>query len=348
MAKKLTASEQTWSRTVLHDIFEAGGLLKFSVRKSGTNRIVNWGYENHAKLICEEIKFRNFDFPKLDTAISTISSRVSFDPISEGGGRRKDLTAAQIANIIANFCAEQEIYWDDINTSRTTVEMDTYRMTVLGKACWEFGCFLSQHTGASTTKTPKTPRAAGTRAPGAAPKSGYKSSGPKSGLIKGLVGKPGEKSKLTSVLYAVVGISTKPKAQYLFVDPLASGSVVNKAKVGDPSGYSACKLFFTSALDAKAAAEKIIGFGEVPSHVSSLEVVRAGADPNGYFLIETTVGQAYIKASKLNEEIMESVDEEAVDNTAADTPVAEKVTRKSKFPEIDDIDTYNEAMQRYE
>lgn len=338
MAKKLTASEQTWSRAVLHDIFEAGGLLKFSKRTAGRNLIKAYGRDEEAKLICEEIKFRNFDFPKLDKALYTLASRTAFMQLGGESGKRKDMTANQIANIIANFCAEQAIYWDDVNTHRTTVEMDTYRMSILGKSCWEFGCFLSQQ---ADKKTASAPRAAGTRTPGAAPKSGYKSSGPKSGLIKGLVGKPGEKIKLTSVVYAVTGISTKPKAQYLFVDPLASSSVVNKAKVGDPSGYSACKLFFTTPEAAKAAAEKIVAFGEVPSHISSLEIVRAGADSNGYFLIETTVGQAYIKASKLNEEIMESIED------TVEEPVAES-TRKSRYPEINDIDTYTEAMQRFE
>lgn len=334
MAKKLTASEQSWSRTVLHDIFEAGGLTKRSVRDAGHNRIMSMHEMEGAKALCDEIKFRNFDFPKLDSVLYRLARFVSFEQL-HAARTRKSLTAHQIANILASFCAENEIYWDDINTHRTTVEMDTYRMSVLGKSCWEFGCFLSQQAAKKPTRAP---RAASTpRDPGAAPKSGYKSSGPRSGEIKGLIGTPGEKITFSrsDILFVIVCDSSKPKTQYVYVDPLTYKADPNMARLGDPSGYSACKLFFKELTEAQAAVDTIKEHFKIPEHITGFTIKRQSADSNGYFKIATDLGPAYIKASKLNEEIVEEVTEETK-------------SHKSRFPEIGDIEVYSEAMHCYE
>lgn len=336
MAKKLTSVEQTWRQPVLHDLFEAGGLFKHSIRTYGMNNISRRSLESHAQTICEEIKFRNFDFVKVDDALKRISNYVVFSPLHDSM-RNKRLTENQLANIIASFCAEQEILWDDINTHRTTVEMEVYRKSILGKACWDFKCFLSQQADK------KAPRAAASRTIDPAtgkviPKSGYKSSGPKSGIIKGLVGEPGDKAVFPSSdnLYVIVCGSTKTKKQYVFVDPIANKADPNIIKFGDPSGYSACKLFFNSIPAVQNAINKIeTGDFKIPVDISGFTPAKQKADPNGYFEIATEIGLAFIKASKLNEAIEEDLEEQP-----------EK--RCSKFPEIDDIDVYNEAMHRYE
>ena len=330
MAKKLTASESKWSHAVLHDIFEAGGLIKKSVRTADKNRIDWAGCVEEAKAISDEVKFRNFDFNKLDGAIKRIARYTTFVQLHDFVA--KSLTENQIANIIAAFCKEQEIFWDDVNTLRTSVEMDTYRMSILGNACWNFECFLSQQKDKGAAKT----RAAATRTVDPAtgktvPKSGYKSSGPKSGLVKGLVGEPGVKTFLHEdypVVYVIVCESSKTKKQYAYVSPLASNSV----KLGDPSGYSDCKLFFTSTLDANEFIDKIRAGRSYPSHITDFSLAKQKADTNGYFLLETDLGPAYIKASKLNEELEE------------DTNIEEPKVRKSRFPEINDIDLYTEAL----
>lgn len=330
MAKKLTSVESSWQRTVLHDIFEAGGLIRRSARTTGTTAIVHESSVEAAKKVCEEIKFRNFDFYAIDLALGKLA-RLYYTDIHSAHKDRM-FSPEQIANMLAAFCAEQEIFWDDVNTHRTTVEMDTYRKSLLGKACWEFNCFLSQQTDKpAVRKSLRAPRVAG-----AAPKSGYKSSGPKSGEIKGLIGKPGEKIKLTSNLVVISCDSSKPKAQYVFVDPLTYRADINKVKLGDPSGYSACKLFFDSVSTAETAIEVIKRSITIPEHITGFTLKRQAADPNGYFKIDTEVGPAYIKASKLNEEIREEMDEEPAK------------AAKSRFPEIGDIDVYSEAMHRYE
>jgi hypothetical protein len=331
MAKKLTAVESKWSHAVLHDIFEAGGLIKKPVRTTDTNCIDWAGCNEEAKVISNEIKFRAFDFHKLDSAIKKIANYTTFVQLHEYVSKR--LTENQIANIIAAFCKEQEIFWDDVNTLRTSVEMDTYRMSILGNACWNFECFLSQQKDKSATKTRA---AAATRTVDpttgkAVPKSGYKSSGPKSGLVKGLVGEPGEKTFLHddyTLVFVIQCNSTKTKKQYAYVSPLVSSNV----KLGDPSGYSDCKLFFKSAYAAEDFISKIESGKSYPSHISGFSLAKQKVDPNGYFLIETDLGPAYIKASKLNEELEE------------DTLIEEPKKRKSRFPEINDIDLYTEAL----
>lgn len=334
---KLTKVETTWSRPFLHDLFEAGGLLKRPVRTHSVNHISDREYFDQAKAICDEIKYRAFDFPKLDSAFRSISNFTYVEPLHDDGvaGSYKRLEADQMAHIIAAFCAEHEIFWDDINTRRTTTEMETYLMSTLGKACWEFGCFLSQRPdkkagAASKTRTP--------RAAGAAPKSEYKSSGPRSGDIKGLIGEPGKKITYTSgtLLYVIVCESSKPKTQYVYIDPLAYRANPNKVKLGDPSGYSACKLFFDSIEAAEKAVKHIKATFDIPSHITDFIIKKQTADSNGYFAVATDVGTAFIKASKLNEEIVEEMTEET------------KSRRTSRFPKINDIEVYNEAMQCYE
>ncbi len=342
MAKKLTAAEAGLSRAFLHDLFEAGGLLKYPIREEGKNYIKAYAADD-AKTVCNEIKFRTFDFLKVDYAINSLTSYWVY-PLKEPG-KAKSPTAKSIANIIAAFCAEHEIFWDDVNTHRTSTEMETYRKSFLGSACWEFECFLSQQEAKApdkyaakyaakrtAVKAPRAPRSA----TGSAPKSGYKASGAKSGSIKGLIGKPGEKITFASgkPLYSIICTSSKAKPQFAFIDPVSTLADPNVVRLGDPSGYTACKLFFKSTDEANAAIEKIKSGITIPDHISGFTPAKAASDANGYFLVSTEIGPAYIKARKLNETIAEDFEDEAI------------TTKKAKFPDINDIDVYNEAFFR--
>jgi hypothetical protein len=248
-----------------------------------------------------------------------------------------------MANIIAAFCAEHEIFWDDVNIPRTTVEMDTFRKSYLGQACWDFECFLSQQTekkpdkfaakyAAKHTVAPKKPKATSSSTGsvrGTAPKSDYKTSGAKSGVIKGLIGEPGEKIKFSSgtLLYSILCASSKTKPQFAFIDPISTLADPNPVRLGDPSGYTACKLFFKSMSEAKVAIDTITSKLDIPAHISAMSPARAPADANGYFLVNTEIGPAYIKARKLNETVIED---------------SEEVLEEKGL--INDIDVYTEAF----
>jgi hypothetical protein len=345
MAKKLTAGEASLSRAFLHDLFEAGGLLKYPVRTYEKNYIkVN--AQSQAKIICDEIKYRTFDFYKTDSALRYISTCLVF-PLKDVG-KAKRLDEYSIANMIAAFCSEQGIFWDNVNTLKSTVEMETYRRSILGNACWEFECFLSQQADKAPDKFAAkyaakrtAPAKTGTKTSGGtrsgAPKSDYKSSGAKSGSIKGLIGKPGEKITFPAdqLMFAILCASSKSKPQYAFIDPLSKPADPNVVRIGDPSGYTACKLFFKSLDDATAAIHKIESELGLPAHVTGCTPAKGYPDANGYFLVNTEVGPAYIKARKLNETIAEELDTDE-----------ESSVKKSRFPEINDIDVYTEAMFR--
>jgi hypothetical protein len=342
---KLTGSEITWTRPVLHDIFTAGGLVKNSVRTFGTNRVSRHGLDREAKIICDEIRNRVFDFISVDKAINQISRYVIFTPLHENGS--KSLTPGQIARILAAACATQEIFWDDVNTSRTTVEMDTYRMSTFGKACWEFQCFLSQQADKKAKPMKVGGTVGSTRRSGGVGRTGgtssYKSSGPKSGLIGGLIGEPGDKIHFTgtSYLYDIICESSKKKTQFVFIDPIAYKSDINKVRFGDPSGWSACKLLYETREEAEAAIQAIRDGGfRIPTDITGFTPAKQKVDPNGYFKVKTEVGPAYIKASKLNEAM-----EEALESSAQESVVDNK---NARFPEIGDIDVYSEAMHRFE
>jgi hypothetical protein len=346
MAKKLTSVENTWKQAVLHDIFEAGELIKLPIRTAGVNYVDKY-QKSDGQAICKEIKYRSFNFYDTDGALRRIAGNCYFYGLRDRDTHKR-LAETQIANIIAAFCAENEIFWDDVNTRKTTVEMDTYRKSLLGNACWEFECFLSQQADKEPSKyaakfaakrggdtkaktTSSSPRSG-------APKSGYKSSGGKSGEIKGLIGEPGEKIDLTSTrdyMGVILCLSSKTKAQYAFVDPLAFKADPNRVKLGDPSGYSSCKLFFASERDAYDAIDKIKSTIAIPDHITGFEIRKQAVDKNGYFKINTEIGPAYIKASKLNEAVAEELEEEACQ-------------QKSRYPEIGDVDVYTEAMFQYE
>lgn len=329
---RLTSSEMTWYRPVVHDIFVAGGLVKHSVRTDTRNTIERHRLESEAKIICDEIKNRAFNFPAVEKAINKISMYAAFSHLHDSGS--KSLTAQQIAHILAYACAVQEVYWDDVNTARSVVEMETYRMGAFGKACWDFKCFLSQQ---AERKAPKVTRVPGATTGIARGSSSYKMSGPQSGAIRGLIGAPGEKHFLPGpkAFDIICTCPTKKKQQFVFIDPLSNKVDPNKVRFGDPSGQTACKLVYATREEAEAAIANIYSSGlRIPSDITGFTAAYMKLDENGYFKVRTEIGDAYIKAVILNEQL------DMEEDLCAD--------RKAKFPEINDIDTYNEAMYRFE
>lgn len=312
------ATAKSW----LHDIFVAGGagvtpkraidMQEYPYMYGG--RASSWDRREvatAAKIIVEAIQFRHTDikdFGRYDAALSTLG-RYPFAPtltdISNRGIRRGDAT---LAKFVAWFCAEYEYWWDDSNIS--TFELDQIKQSVLGKALFDFECFMSQPgTNNNSTSNTNNKTTNGNATRNARGSSSYKTSGGQSGQARALIGQPGVKEYITGSTYWIKGIKADSNnTQCAFVRPLvpagAAGSV-NRVFVGDPSGNKDCRVFFGNEQTAIDFLNKCQTNNKVAANISNLNVVRTNADQNGYFQVDTEFGPVYIKASKLNEEIEE-------------------------------------------
>ena len=96
---------------------------------------------------------------------------------------------------------------------------------------------------------------------------------------------------------------TQPK---LHVKP-QHGKTPLKVDYGSGQGYNDCILYFAS----EQAARNFMSIADAnkPSKVKSLQIKKIGEDKNGYVEVETEFGNAYIKASKLHEEVEESLED---------------------------------------
>lgn len=361
---KLSAKDKAAGRGFLLDIFVVGGILddgdvslgaRLADRRSD---IDNKGPEAHT--ICKEIQYRLFDFFEVDKALKNLDGCMFYaDPTVTGHWRHNESHLRQIkrspdklAAIIADFCADNQIYWDDVNTNRTTAEMDQYKQTLLGAALWKEECFLSQvaaskaaatakvNAPAPAARAPRTPRT-----PGQAPANGYKSSGPQSGNARGLIGQPGDKTVFPAgtTMYGIYGVNTQAKNNapaFALVNPIeakgasSNNKAVNKVFVNSSHGYTDCRCFLNNRAEADAFLQMCQTI--CPATVINLQVGKASADPNGYFQVETDFGPAYIQAQKLNELLDQKLEDVAAKQTAA-----------PKY-EIHDIATFEEAFFRYE
>ena len=360
---KLSQRDKSAGRGFLLDLFVVGGILdendlSFGDRLAARQSDID-GKGPEALIICKEIKNRLFDFFEVDKALKSLEGcRFYAEPSvtgawkyssEEGKVRQVSRTADKLAAIIADFCADNQIYWDDVNTNRTVDELEQYKQTLIGAALWNEGCFLSQaaqRKAAAATKTtsraPRAPRTAGTT-----PTSGYKTSGPQSGNARGLIGQPNAKTIFPAgtTMYGIFGTNTKsskPTPAFALVNPLEakgaslSNSSINKVFINSSHGYTDCRCFFDSRAAADAFLQKCISMSLCPAFVQGLQVGRANADPNGYFQVETECGPVFIQAHKLNELFAQKSAE-----------VAQKKASTPKY-EIHDIATFEEAFFKYE
>ena len=119
--------------------------------------------------------------------------------------------------------------------------------------------------------------------------------------------------KLTNIatgyyVYWISGEFTNPgKTQpKLHVKP-QHGKTPLKVDYGSGQGYNDCILYFASEQDARNFMS--IADANKPSKVKSLQLKKIGEDKNGYVEVDTEFGHAYIKASKLHEEVEEDLED---------------------------------------
>ena len=289
-----------------------------------------------------------------------------------------------LAKYIAAFCSSHGLLWDDINTNRTVQELEQYRTaSILGKACFAFRCFLSQQVAAAApapTKTTNTASTgitnvgaanAGTQTTG--PKNDYKSSGPQSANARDLISKPGQKEYPSGITDGkLIDLEFDQKGTNvpcLFIDPLgAKGAfnTTNRVMEGSAKGYTDCAVYFNDFIEADNFLAAYVKKHSLTSHkdpvtglitwdsakYTGLCAKTVRRNPNGYFKINTDCGPCYINAVKLNEGLQ---DEPLADEPLAEAkkdawhlPTEDEIKKSGGYYEIQNIDVYDEAFERYE
>lgn len=334
MAIKLSQKDLVNAKSWLFDVFLDGGLLsqaKGNLRPKLDDRIVGHAARggvsrftalNYCKDICAEIRDRQFK--NLDTELTQLAN-IKFQSQLGGGGGYIKRSPEYLAAYIAQFCKANDIYWSTEIYSHQEVE--EFERTLLGAALKDYGCFTtSEDTPISpaSTKTATSSRRTSASTPGQPPKNDYKSSGGQSQNVRDLKGAPGNKIIKTSIMYRIEGVNANtPKTPYVFIRPLkASGAAgnTNKVFVGDPSGYTDCTLFFDDHVVADKVLVDCTNANIIPTNISGLHVSKIAPDRNGYYEVGTEFGNAFIKASKLNEDLNkgESFDTDKEDEVVVD------------------------------
>lgn len=232
------------------------------------------------------------------------------------------IKAKTFMKIFANICAKREIFWDD--GEYTPFELDYFKKTPFGETLWEFRCFVSQEPNVlkiatpSATAAPKAPRAtAGTAGSTSAPRTTGAGHTLYRNNAGGIIGT--SKDILTvPEMYCILGEfnpkgKTSPK---IHVSPQGQAAPL-RVKYTSGQGHNDCILYFDSlnaANDFKTKCD-----ANLPANVAFLKVKKLATDPNGYVQVNTQYGPAYIKASKLHEEIIEDeTDIELVEEVEAE------------------------------
>lgn len=324
----------------LHDVFIWGGLATTPKRvipvdkyryMYGTHtdnfRKDDSKYREAATTVCNCIKSRKVEtqrFLAFDKAIGQLAQCSFIPDLNAKSGYIKE-TASVLCSFIAWFCDSNGLVYDNKNTS--VEEMKQIKNTLIGATLWDNFLYAKEATpemrpdntlgqaknnaapaDKGTTAASTTGANTGTAQP-SAPKSGgaaghtlYRNNA--AGIVSS-----GKLTKIstTGYVYWIGGEfekagKTQPK---LHVKPQGAKAPL-KVDYGSGQGYNDCILYFAS----EGAAKNFFSIADAskPSKVKSLQLKRIGEDPNGYIEVTTEFGNAYIKASKLHEEVEEDLE----------------------------------------
>ena len=362
MAGILPSDKVKEAKAWLHDIFVWGGLANtpkrsVSIEKYrymyGTHpenfRKDDPKYRDAAKTICACIRNRQVEtqrFLAFDAAIKLISQCHFLPELSAARGNVRE-TPETLCAFIAWFCDENKLVYNNINTS--IEEMKQIKNTTIGSTLWDAYLYAKDHTPESNpskatldtdkavadksdtgtvnpTPSTTTTTSSGT---GTATPTTVKQGGPAGHTLyrsnaRGML----TQGKLTDIsgpggyVYWIGGEfvnagKTEPK---LHVKP-QYGSNPLKVNYGSGQGYNDCILYFPS----EQSARNFMGIADAakPGNVKSLRVKKIGEDKNGYVEVATEFGNAYIKASKLHEEVEEELTEDKEEKSYSYKEVAE-------------------------
>ena len=352
------------AKSFITDLLSAGGLTKANRANVDTipNAIKIHG-QDEAKTICDELRYKKFNFAAVDTALKALANWKYLAPASTSGSRYFAAygDASLLADYLAWFCKQVHFTWDDTTGDPATMQQ-LKEYSVFGKALAEAHCYKSDPTPAATTTSAT---AKGTAS--AQPKNPYKSTGPQSGNARGLIGTPGHKETVNAggKLYVCEFDKINRNVPSLFVAPLDAkgdaGNGVNKVMAGSANGYTDCTCYFATAAEADAfllsftqqygATKEVAQDGTITYNYKKYTGLRVRTARNlpGFYKVKTTCGDAYINAKKLNEDADEENLVEAADEPIS-TDVAKTVedaAKNVKSYNIYDIDVYEEAFWRY-
>lgn len=314
--------------------------------------------------IADALCRRTFDFKNVDEAFRTLTDyRVVFGdtPTSKRAtwSARSETT---LPKFIAYCCAVNKIYWDD--TAYTEEERAALReRSIFARMLFEAECFASQPAKGtkkrvSSTGTTATDKVSGGTSGSGAPKSSYKSAGPQSANVAGLVGAPGEKTMIIGrPVYAIIGDKAGSIIPNAFIHPVTNAAVGEKAKVnsaglpvikfGAGNGYTDLTIYSTDReqmLDIKA---RLKATGALDKYGGEASIMGYKANPTGYFTVKTEYGNVLVKPTKLNEKLFEEVFE-AMKSEA--TELLQEGTEEplSEANKIVDMDAFYADYKRYD
>lgn len=344
---RLTSDQANRALSFMSDICIATGIVANTKPSTYTDTrycIINADssysstYKEAASTIIKCITRRTKNFNEVERAISTLKryrARFGDTPTSDvtQWEIRKEET---IAKYIAWFCAEQKLFWDDTSydpEERKSLVESSY----FAHALYDAECFVSQPTRTVRTRTAKAAGGDPTGAPGTpgVPKSGYKSSGPQSANVAGLVGTPGEKvSAGTSTVFCIVAAKAGTIIPNAFITPVENPAAGVHAKVdasglpvvkfGAGNGYTDLTIYSTSSSVMEEIRAKLGATGLLAKY-SDVHVAEVKANSSGYFKINTALGQVLVKPTKLNEKLF----------TEAFKEMCESANKDTEFPSID-------------
>lgn len=343
---KLTDEQIVNAKAWLHDIFVAGGIFQTPKRDIPIEDYANM-YGTHrwnsrrrpeiiaqAKIICNALRVRPVDtkvFGEVDKALEYFSHQYFSSSIHSNTAHDVRKKPHVLAKYIAWLCQERGYYWNDSIASSYEKEIIMSSST-LGKALYDFKCFVSQKK-TPKTKTQPTSSTSSTvgSTGGGQPQNPFKSRGALSNVAVDLIGQPNQKITLPSPIFCINGEDANGKVleDTIYIRPVEADTKsqakymvgnTNKVLFGKAKGYGYCQVYFTSLQDATDFLAKIpVGNFKLAGGVTNIRVCQLKKSlSNGYFQIGTEYGPVYISASKLNEDLVEEITED-INNTTQDS-----------------------------
>ena len=344
-------------KAYLKDLLIAGGLVPKTkiTRQLPPQNDSYWNYfYEAANIICEEISNGYFDFPEVDKAISRLvndhydvpkTPTDTYNDARHSSQHCRKTTDKELATAIVAFATAMNAWWKDQSDDprRQAVIDNSKSNTLFGKVVGSYKRYTSDRDKQALKAANAAARAAraanntgttGGTANGVR-QDDYKYMGPLSSQVKDLKGTPGTKITLSTPVFIITGTNTNSVrvTPYAFVAnlvPTEKGGYgknvgpTNKVFYGSANGYRQYPLCFENQQDADAFLVEVQNNIPVPANMINMHVARVKADPNGYFKIGTEFGDAYVRASELNENLQEAADDNKKDIAKKDKKMTNK------------------------